>query len=222
MFISAEYENDDLPRSIPYHLYQPPCFEETAGQTLPVLVMLHGLQATDQQWIDLGIGEAADRLIASGKAPPFLVVLPWERRGLEFETAVAEFLLPHIQATYRGSADRSRVAIGGLSRGVGWALRIGLKHPDRFGSIGLHSPAVLTPDLYYLPEWINAIPEDLRPRVWIDIGDQDSLRASVLELTELLDDLGYEYQWTSGPGDHLAEYWSSHLEAYLAWYGRFW
>jgi enterochelin esterase-like enzyme len=221
-FISDEYENDGLPRSIPYRVYLPACFRETTGQTLPVLILLHGLQATDQQWVDLGIGAVADRLITSGEAPPFLVVLPWERRGLEFETAVADFLLPHIQATYHGSTDRSRVAIGGLSRGAGWALRIGLKRPTLFGSIGLHSPAVLSPDLYYLPEWIDSTSEDVRPRMWIDIGDQDSLRTSVFELTNLLDDQGYEYEWSDGPGDHLADYWSSHLEAYLAWYSRFW
>ncbi|HET7009788.1 MAG TPA: alpha/beta hydrolase-fold protein [Anaerolineales bacterium] len=218
----SEYLDDDLPRSIPFRIYLPACYEETHPEPLPVLLLLHGLQATDQQWQDLGVAAAADRLIAAGEVPPFLIVMPWERRGLEFETALVEHLLPHIQADFRGTRERSRLAIGGLSRGAGWAMRIGLKHAHVFGSVGLHSPAVLAPDLYYVPQWVDTIQEDGRPRLWIDIGDHDSLRASVFELKEVLDGLEYEYRWTFDPGDHTAEYWFSHLEAYLLWYTEFW
>jgi enterochelin esterase-like enzyme len=219
--VSDELLDDDLPRSIPFRVYVPPCYDESSDD-LPVLLMLHGLLATDQQWLELGIDKAANGLIARGGAPPFLMVMPWERRGLEFETAVVEHLLPHVQTTYRATDERGRVAIGGLSRGGGWALRIGLNHPEVFGSVGLHSPAVLTPDLYYIPEWVEALPEDQQPRLWIDIGDHDSLRASVFELTDLLTSLGYEHEWRLDPGDHTPEYWSSHLEAYLRWYSKFW
>ena len=217
----GEYLDDDLPRSIPYRVYLPPCYDET-GERFPVLLMLHGLQATDQEWQDLGIGDAADQLIASGEAPPFLIVLPWERRGLEFESALVEHLLPHVQETYHGATARGLLAVGGLSRGAGWALRIGMKHPDVFGEVGLHSPAVLSPDLYYLGDWVEAIPPANRPRLWIDIGDHDSLRASVFELTALLDKLQYTYVWTFGAGDHTPDYWSGHLEAYLRWYSEAW
>lgn len=221
-FTPGEYIDADLPRSIPYRVYLPPCFREPPAGPYPVLLMLHGLLATDQQWQDLGIGEVADRLIAQGDAPPFLILLPWERKGLEFESALADHLLPDVQETYSGAKDRGHVAVGGLSRGAGWALRLGLKHPSLFGAIGLHSPAVLTPDLYYLPEWVKAIPEADRPRLWIDVGDHDSLRSSVFELTAALDGLGFPYTWTFDPGDHTPEYWSGHLEAYLRWYTESW
>jgi enterochelin esterase family protein len=189
---------------------------------LPILLMLHGLLATDEQWQDLGIGDAADRLIRAGEAPPFLIVLPWERKGLDYESALVDHLLPYIQKTYRGSLERDQIAIGGLSRGGGWALRIGLKHPDVFAAVGLHSPAVLSPDLYYLRDWIGDLAPDDRPRIWIDIGDHDSLRTSVFELTDLLDELGVAYTWTLAPGDHLPEYWSAHLDDYLRWYSQSW
>ena len=219
---SGEHIDGDLPRSVPYRVYVPPCYDPSTSSGLPLLVMLHGLQATDQQWQDLGIAAAADGLIARGEVPPFLIVMPWERRGLEYETALVDYLLPFIRNAYGASDDRRLSAIGGLSRGAGWSLRIGLKHPEVFGSIGLHSPAVLTPDLYYIPEWVSVIPEDERPRLWIDIGDHDSLRLSVFELTDLLDSLGYEYAWRFEPGDHTPDYWSSHLDAYLRWYAEFW
>ena len=221
-FTAGEYIDADLPRSIPYRIYLPPCFRESPAPPYPVLLMLHGLLSTDQQWQDIGIGGAADRLISQGDAPPFLIILPWERKGLEFESALTEHLLPYVQETYSGAKARNRLAVGGLSRGAGWALRLGLKHPDLFGAIGLHSPAVLTPDLYFLPEWVKAIPEADRPRVWIDVGDHDSLRSSVFELTAALDELGFPYTWTFDPGDHTPEYWSAHLETYLRWYIESW
>jgi len=221
-FKADEYIDADLPRSIPYRIYLPPCFQESWAAPYPVLLMLHGLLSTDRQWQDLGIGEAADRLISKGDAPPFLIILPWERKGLEFESALAEHLLPFVQDSYSGTKERERLAVGGLSRGAGWALRLGFKHPDLFGAIGLHSPAVLTPDLFHLPDWVGAIQEPDRPRLWIDVGDHDSLRSSVFELTAALDELGFPYAWTFDPGDHTPEYWSAHLDAYLRWYTESW
>jgi S-formylglutathione hydrolase FrmB len=85
----------------------------------------------------------------------------------------------------------------------------------------LHSPAVLSPDLYYVADWIEAMSGE-PPRLWIDIGDHDSLRASVSELRDLLDEAGYRYAWSLDPGDHTPEYWSGHLEAYLRWYSEPW
>ena len=58
--------------------------------------------------------------------------------------------------------------------------------------------------------------------MWIDVGDHDSLRSSVFELTAALDELGFPYTWTFDPGDHTPEYWSAHLEIYLRWYTESW
>ena len=171
------------------------CRHEPAGPDL-----IHGLQLTDSQWDDLGVDETADRLIWSGALPPVVIVMPWERKGLDFETAVAEKLLPHIRATYAGDGGRELTAIGGLSCGAGWALRIGLQHPDLFGAIGLHSPAILPPDMYYMKDWIDAAREDSRvPRFWIDIAERDTSRAGAEELAKLLDDLGVTYAWSRSP-----------------------
>jgi enterochelin esterase-like enzyme len=102
-------------------------------------------------------------------------------------------------------------------------LRIGLKHPETFGAIGLHSPAVLAPDLYYVPEWFEAAKGGPgTPRVWIDIAERDTSRAGALELAEAFDEIGLGYAWSTAPGEHTGSYWSSRLEDYLAWYGEGW
>jgi enterochelin esterase-like enzyme len=221
--IVEEVTAEGMSRSLPYRVYLPPCYEPDAGDNYPVLILIHGLQASDGQWDELGVDEAADAAIRAGALAPMVIVMPWERKGLDFESAIVEVLLPHVRTTYAGKGDRLSTAIGGLSRGAGWALRIGLKHSDVFGSIGLHSPAVLPPDMYYLADWIEAARQASQlPRLWIDIAERDTSRLDAQDLAALLDDLGLTYAWSSAPGEHSSAYWSSRVADYLSWYGEPW
>jgi enterochelin esterase-like enzyme len=221
--VVEEIVAEGMARSQPYRVYLPPCYDEWNGKDYPILILIHGLQSTDSQWDDLGVNETADALIRDGELPPMVIVMPWERKGLDFEASVAEVLLPHIRATYAGGDDRTPAAIGGLSRGAGWALRIGLQHPELFQAIGLHSPAVLQPDLFYVPEWVEAARQRSQlPRLWIDIAARDTSRAGAQELADLLEELGLTYAWSSAPGEHSAAYWSARMADYLRWYGEPW
>ena len=211
-----------LPRSLPYRIYLPPCYGRPEIQGYPVLYLLHGLERTDSHWDDLGADEAANRLIAAGDAPPFLMVMPWERKGLDFESALVDFLLPAIERTYRALPDRSGRAMAGISRGAGWALRIGTNHPEVFGAVGLHSPAVLVPDLYNLPGLLAGLPPDSLPNLWIDIGDRDPLLVSALRLAALLDQQEVRYSWRLYPGWHAEDYWAAHMQVYLRWHVAQW
>lgn len=220
--VQTELIDPALPRSLPYRIYLPGCYGRAEIQTYPVLYLLHGLSRTDSQWVDLGANAAADGLIAAGDAPPFLMVMPWERLGLDFESAVVDYLVPAVERQYLAAPDRSRRAIAGISRGAGWALRIGVNHPDVFGAVALHSPAVLPPDLYALPGLLAGMPPDSLPTLWIDIGDRDGLRASALELAAILNEHEVEYSWRLYPGYHTEEYWAAHLQVYLRWHAAQW
>jgi len=218
----AEVEHPGLTRTLPYRLYVPACAGEPGFERMPVLYLLHGLTYDDSQWERLGVPAAADELIAAGLAPPFLVVMPWERSGLDLEVAITQALLPEVEARFPSAGGRQSRAIGGLSRGAGWALRIGLKHPELFGAIGLHSPAVLSPDLFYLADWAEAIPAGDNPRLALDIGEKDPLRPKALELAAALNDLGLTVALTPNPGQHTESYWAEHVAEYLAWYVQAW
>jgi len=214
---------EGMARSQPYRVYLPPCYDDRSQPDYPVLILIHGLQSTDSQWDDLGLDETADALIRDGELTPMVIVMPWERRGLDFEASVAEVLLPHIRETFAGDGGRRTTAIGGLSRGAGWALRIGLQHPELFGAIGLHSPAVLQPDMFYVSDWVEAARQSSQvPRLWIDIAERDTSRAGAQELAALLADLGLSYAWSTTPGEHSAAYWSTRMADYLRWYGEPW
>ena len=218
----GEIEHPELPRPLPYRIYVPACAGEPGYERLSSVYLLHGLTYDDSQWDRLGAPTAADRLIASGRVRPFLLILPWERTGLDLERAVTEALIPEIESRFPASAGRLNRAIGGLSRGAGWALRIGLKHPELFGAVGLHSPAVLSPDLFYLPDWAEAIPKQSIPRISLDIGERDPLRPEALALAAELNDLGLVVELTSYPGQHTESYWAEHVAEYLAWYTEPW
>jgi S-formylglutathione hydrolase FrmB len=76
--------------------------------------------------------------------------------------------------------------------------------------------------LYYIPGWIEAMPPRDVPRVWVDVGERDPLRPSTLELTAVLDQADFVYEWHLNPGTHAAEYWISNMEEYLRWYAEGW
>ena len=219
--IQTELVDAELPRSLPYRVYLPPCASEAQGQ-LPTLYLLHGLARTDAQWDELGADEVALGLVVAEQAPPFLIVMPWERLGLEYEQTIVDYLIPHIESEYGASSDRALRSIGGISSGAGWALRIGLQHPELFQAIGLHSPAVLIPDMFMLPSWIEAIPMERMPELWIDIGDRDPLRLSLPDLTTLFDEADVPYILRSYPGEHIETYWADNVEDYLRWYVSGW
>jgi len=219
--IQAELVDPELSRSLPYRVYLPPCAAEMQGQ-LPSLYLLHGLARTDSQWDELEADEIALNMMVAEQAPPFIMVMPWERLGLEYEETIVDYLIPHIESEYGASPDRALRSIGGISRGAGWALRIGMQHPELFQAIGLHSPAVLVPDEFLIPEWIEQIPVDNMPELWIDIGDRDPLRFSLPELTDLFDEADVPYVLQSYPGEHTESYWADHVEDYLHWYVSGW
>jgi S-formylglutathione hydrolase FrmB len=206
--------------------YLPPCYFEFQTNRYPVVYLLHGQTYTDEQWVRVGAVAAADRLITSGETDPFIMVLPDDRywnavAGPGFGDRLLA-LIPHIDETYRTEADREHRSLGGLSRGAGWAARLGFTHPDLFGSIGLHSPAIFKQDGPYLHAWIESIPEDERPRLWLDIGDWDTELGDGNLLTEYLAQVGYPHEFHLYNGDHSENYWSLHVEEYLSWYAHGW
>lgn len=219
--LSIEIDSSISTQPIAFRIYLPPCYAEDSDQNYPALYMLHGIQSDDSQWVDLGITDIANNLISSGQVEPFIIIMPWQKTGLDIENALIEDLVPHIDEIYRTRSQPFWRAIGGLSRGGGSALRIGLKHPDVFGVIGLHSPATFY-DIVYVSLWIREISIEDMPRIWIDIGDQDSLRDATLELIALLDELEVPYTSLLPEGDHSPAYWSAHLEDYLLWYALPW
>ena len=208
-------------------IYLPPCYDERPDLRYPVLYLLHGQTYNDDQWVRLGAVQVADRLITGGDAEPFLIVFPDDRywnlqSGPGFGARLVDALIPAIDAQYRTLADRDHRAIGGMSRGAGWALRLGLQRWDLFGTIGLHSLAVFADDRPFLEDWLGLIPPDSWPRLFLDMGDNDSELGFNLKFEGMLTEAGIPHEWYLYPGAHDEQYWSAHVEEYLRWYAAGW
>jgi enterochelin esterase-like enzyme len=210
-----------------YLIYLPRCYNEKTDQRYPVLYLLHGQTFRDDQWIRLGAVDAINNLIRSGESIPFIIVFPDDRywnlpAGTGFGKRLVEELIPYIDSTYRTLPDRNHRAIGGMSRGAGWALQLGLTHWDLFSSIGLHSLAVFQRDASKIPRWLADIPPSSRPRVYMDIGDNDPELTMAGKVEAQFNEVDLSHEWHLYSGAHTEEYWGAHVEEYIRWYADGW
>lgn len=210
-----------------YFIYLPPCYDEKSEQRYPVLYLLHGQTYTADQWLRLGAANALDNLILSGETQPFIIVFPDDRYwnlppGAGFGQRLVEDMIPHIDSNYRTLPERDHRAIGGMSRGAGWALRLGLTRWDLFSVIGLHSLAVLQGDASQIAGWIAEIPAASHPAIFMDIGEDDQELSMARSIESRFNANGLSHEWRLYNGAHTEEYWRAHVEEYLEWYAAQW
>jgi enterochelin esterase-like enzyme len=210
-----------------YLIYLPPCYDKNMDERYPVLYLLHGQTYTQDQWVRLGAVDVIDNLILSGNSTPFIVVFPDDRYwnlppGPGFGQRLVEDLIPYVDQSYRTLDDREYRAIGGMSRGAGWAMRLGLTHWESFGSIGLHSLAVLQKDASKIDDWLVDIPSSSQPRVFMDIGDNDPELMMASQVETQFNENSLSHEWHLYNGGHTEEYWSAHVEEYIRWYVEGW
>lgn len=228
----GQIESKQVPGSPPgtgfIQIYLPPCYTPSPSKRYPTLYLLHGTNTDNTQWVQLGVPETADRLILSGQAPAFIVILPREEYYQQdpnqsaYGNWVIHILLPWIDQTYPTCADRICRAIGGLSRGGSWAFRIGLADGQNFSAIGLDSAVPFSGDLANSAAILTRIPTDLQPRFYIDIGKQDSSVNPAFSVVEELTKLRVTTTWQLSDGTHNRAYWRLHVEDYLRWYTSAW
>jgi enterochelin esterase-like enzyme len=216
-----------LDKPMRYNVYLPPCYHAAQTRRYPVLYLLHGQGFDEDQWLRIGAASALDRLIASGDAPPFIIVMPYDfsykqPTEYKFEETFTQLLIPQIDMTYRTFTPASQRAIGGLSRGGAWAIRLGTRHPELFGAIGGHSPSIFYADMQTLPLRLLNMPAEQLPRIWLDAGDSDSEYETVVPFEQFLNKNNIPHEWHAYIGWHDETYWSAHVEEYISWYAEEW
>jgi enterochelin esterase-like enzyme len=226
---SGQLESEWIEDPLSYLVYLPPCYDQQPERYYPSLYLFHGQTYRSDHWLNLGAAELADRLIAAGELPPFVMIFPYDQDHYtyppqnQFGEAVFYDLLPAIDRAYRTLPEREMRAIGGISRGGNWALHIGLPHPGFFGAIGLHSTPVFSTDTNdEIRAWLAAIPADELPRLFVDAGEKDRWLEYTLIFEQVLTDENFPHEWYLYPGRHEDAYWAAHLEQYLRWYAQDW
>lgn len=139
-FASVQFFSDALAKRVSYNVVLP---DEGEGP-FPVLIQLHGLSQDCNAWIQ------ESNLVRHVRGLPLVVVLPdggtsaylnwkaseWHNKHRHEDLIVSD-IPNHVRRQFNVTAGPW--AIGGLSMGGYGAIRLGLKHPDRFASIWAHS-----------------------------------------------------------------------------------
>ncbi len=224
---SESYTSGITGRDHPYTVFLPPCYN--AGvDAYPVLLLLHGSNATDSQWARLGFLDALEARIHAGSAPPMLVLMPYggaEANQNRFDTTSYDRILldflAQMSVRYRSSGSQ---AIGGISRGGFWAYQIGLRHADDFVAIGGHSPYF---DRGHVAPAHNplhiaeALDRDTYPHLWLDRGTADHAVAGIEQMRTIFQRANVPHEYVVHPGgDHSEDSWSQHISDYLDFYAR--
>ncbi len=218
------------------------------GRLYPVVYLLHGwggwdVHSSNSEWNLYGTYQVADALMRAEQIPPFIIVAPegghayWMNHagdGARWADYVSGEVVPLVDANYRTLAARANRAIGGLSMGGLGAMQIALNHPDEFGVVALRSPTLRrigdpdTPpffgdadyysryDPFVLAERANAL---MPLATYILSGDQDAWLERTQAFCRLLDQKNARYELHVRSGGHDGDFFGSHLDEELHFYG---
>lgn len=223
--INTDIPTDLLKIPVNVNIYLPPCYQYQPDRLYPVLFMLHGQAAANDQWINDGLTTEADRLIREELIQPMLIVMPYEenwRTGPEesnYGNALLQDVIPYIEDHYRVCSEQDCRAIGGLSRGGNWAVNLGFAYPDVFTAIGAHSSPLFYGEIGRMEREIARLSSITKlPDIYIDMGKKDEQQQQIIEFVEFLKDNRIGYEFHQNEGRHENEYWSAHAADYLLWY----
>ncbi|MBM3136900.1 MAG: hypothetical protein FJZ98_01795 [Chloroflexi bacterium] len=204
-------------------VYLPPCYDPLLEGGYPAAYLFHGQTFDDRMWLNLGAAELADTIILEG-AEPFVMIFPNEEFfyrpviGNKFPEAIMEELLPWAEEDFNLCQERECRAIGGISRGASWAMRIGLTNPRAFSRIGIHSLPSFLGGEGQVAEWVKVLPKGELPFVAMDSGRLDPEIKSAIAVEAVFNQLGLPHTWNLNEGRHDEEYWRAQVDEYIHWY----
>ncbi len=159
--LEGNLEGDAVDRDV--IVFLPPSYSRDKSRRYPVVYALHGYSIGAEQWTqEIHVPQTIEGAFSQG-AKQMIVVLPDSKTVYggsiysssvttgDFETFIAHDLVTYIDAHYRTLAARNSRGLVGHSMGGYGAARIGMRHPDVFGSLYIMSPGLLAPHPAELP-----------------------------------------------------------------------
>ena len=169
--LEGNLEGESVDRDV--IVFLPPSYSRDKRRRYPVVYALHGYSIGAEQWTaEIHVPQTIEGAFAQG-AKEMIVVLPDSKTIYggsiysssvtvgDFESFIARDLVEYIDAHYRTVAARRSRGLVGHSMGGYGAARIGMKHPEIFGSLYIMSPGLLAPHPAELPRMGGDLkPED--------------------------------------------------------------
>ncbi|NTW11151.1 MAG: esterase family protein, partial [Chlorobiaceae bacterium] len=143
---------DPVERRMP--VYLPPSYDGL--KRFPVIYLLAGFASTGLSFLNYSFGrrtvpEMAQSLIAAGTMKEAIIVMPdcMTRYGGSqyvdspatgnYETYLTDEVVPFVDSCLATLPERKHRALAGKSSGGFGAIRIAMRHPDRFAAVACHS-----------------------------------------------------------------------------------
>ena len=208
--VTVELHSRALARGTTYTAFVP----EVGEPPFAVLYQLHGASDDHRAWL------YKSNLLRYVEGLPLVVVMPSGENSYyvdAWERLVVEDLPAHVARTFR--VRDGRAAIGGLSMGGYGAIRLGLKHAERFASIFAHSSRLPVGGEDHDVDVLAArVDRATMPALAFDCGTEDHLLADSRRFHARLEALGLPHVYREHAGAHTWDYWDAHVRDAIAWH----
>jgi predicted alpha/beta superfamily hydrolase len=205
------------------NVYLPPCYPKNPDHRYPSLYIIPGFSGMEDSFVGSGVERIADKMILGAEIPPFIMVGVGELFYDIDATVVTEKIIPYVDAHYRTRPQREYRAAAGGSFGGAVAYHLAFRRYDLFSSAGIFGNGAGFGEEDSIRAWLAAIPEGMKPRVFINVGEGDTYmyeRAKIL--IPILDEYGITHAEIFSPGGHSGEYWVSNFPEYFRFLSMDW
>ncbi|MGA2742146.1 MAG: alpha/beta hydrolase-fold protein [Bryobacteraceae bacterium] len=211
---------------------------KTPAHPSDVFILNHGWFDRPEYLLKyLKVDQVYDGMLQRGEVRHAIVVIPdvrfksfygWRSERYPFPpylTLLAEEVSGLVSRHYGIPFAREHWGIGGFSFGGYISLDVGRRYPGRFGSVSVISglydanwsfwptdpPKSPTQDSNGRSAQTVVAPGPI-PRLFLACGTNDRFIATMQRLHQTLLSLNIPHDWSTGPGGHTWEYWSSVLQ----------
>jgi enterochelin esterase-like enzyme len=229
----------------PSAVYLPPGY--SAARRYRVVYLLHGMRGSPSSfWDSLRLADVADALIADGRMPPFVAVMPVGGPESDpdegewvgpWEDFVVRDVVPWTDAHLSTIADARGRTLAGLSAGGYGAIDIGLRHPGLFGTLeswgGYFAPVLK--DLPFLsftkaeraahtPTLLVAREPPRHIRFFVSTGGDHGpvLARWTIQFARELTELGVQHELWILPRSERGRFWGATFVPALRYAGEAW
>ena len=219
------------------------------GYRFPTLFLLHGMSADHTGWQRFTSIERYTRFMN------LAVVMPAVHRsfytdqadGYPYWTFISEEVPAQARFFFPLATERERTFVAGLSMGGYGAMKMGLRHPERYAAAASFSGAVdmgqrireapaeraaemrrtfgdfekfpgSDNDLTHVASQLAASDRP-KPRLFLSCGTEDFLYENNLGFRDHLSRLSFDLTYEEGPGAHDWTYWDAQIQRCLSWLG---